>query len=148
MFSINNFIDHFSFVLQNIDMQQKTNPRLLERAILDEIAAIDKKQADLHKERHQLERMLLRIRRENIGTVEVTRKNSLGRILVENMVIERLRLAEGKTVSAAELLSAARLKDPKLKSSTFRSYLHRMKAGGTIVRANSIASKWLLPINE
>jgi hypothetical protein len=145
MIYMNNFVDEFRLSLQNNFMQQKSHPRQLEKVILSEIADLDRKRNELEKERYHLERMLLRVRKENLSNVDVTRKNSLGRVLIENAITEYIKSAKGKNVASNQLFAAVRLKDPRIKESTFRSHLHRMKAKGTILRANTISSCWLLP---
>jgi hypothetical protein len=77
-----------------------------------------------------LQRMLERVRRQHIPNVEVTRKNSHQRVLVEASV--RGSLEGGGVKSARSLFLDAQLMVPNLKGSTFRSYLRRLAQRGLI----------------
>ncbi len=85
--------------------------------------------------------MLLKARQQNelIRRVDVTRKNSVSRILVENSVIESLKQT-GRIRGTRSLYRDACLIVGTLKESTFRTILHRMKNRGLI---SSVADgKW------
>lgn len=114
---------------------------LLERRFLREIAEIDAKIAELKANRTVLERLLLKARRENISLRDVSRKNSVGRILVENAILDALK-ASPKPLRNAALLAAARFSDPDLKDSTFRSHLRRLKLRGVIANHGNHTGTW------
>jgi hypothetical protein len=75
--------------------------------------------------------LLLKVRRENLSLRDVTRKNSFDRILIENRILEVVKAAK-REVPTTRLFLAAREINPQIRNSTFRSYLHRMKAKGMI----------------
>lgn len=51
---------------------------LLERRLMREIKEVEAKIAELQENKRSLERLLVKIRRENAATKDVTRKNSWG----------------------------------------------------------------------
>jgi uncharacterized protein YjhX (UPF0386 family) len=73
--------------------------------------------------------MLLRSREqdETIKRTDVTRKNSLGRVLAEGAILQALQNSRNR-VRTKSLYKAAGFAVPDLRESTFRSHLHRMKA--------------------
>jgi hypothetical protein len=115
--------------------------RSLERHLLEQIAAIAKRIAELTAEQAALQRLLERTRHQLVPNVDVTRKNSHQRILVEKSVVDSLSAGEIRT--AKTLCLDARLTIPDLKSSTFRSYLRRMQQRGLIAPMGSRGS-WML----
>lgn len=117
-----------------------------EETLLGELARINRKLDDLASEKRSLERLIVRMRRENMASNEVSRKNSAGRMLVESAVIKALSQARGKSVTVSDLRIAAEDVEFRLKESTFRSHLHRMKLRGLIVPADY--GRWKLPTNE
>ena len=116
--------------------------RGIETRILREIAETKRKIAELQADQRSLERILVRIRGENLGAQDVTRKNSINRLLVENAILKALSERSGRPVSLSLLWQAARLTLPGLKQSTFRSYLNRLREKGLI--QSSGHGKWHL----
>jgi hypothetical protein len=100
----------------------------LEKRIHQEIADRERRVRELQDEIHTYRRMLLKARQQNelIKRVDVTRKNSVNRILIENSVLESLRQA-GKVRSTRSLYRDACLVVGNLRNGTFRTILHRMK---------------------
>lgn len=88
---------------------------------------------ELVQEKEALERLLMKHRQHDdaIGQTDVTRKNSLKRVLVENSILRSLQHSK-KPIRAKALFKVARDVVPNLPDSTFRSYLHRMSARGLI----------------
>ena len=116
----------------------------IEQSILRQIANINQQIRDLQGEQRTLERLLLRVRRGDETQREVTRKNSVTKILIENTILAALRSAS-KPMGARDLYAAVRNVAPDLKNSTFRSHLKRMKDRGDIQRLLGHGSSWLLP---
>lgn len=116
----------------------------LEERLLAEIRDVTRKIQELELERRGLERLLTRLRREEVSNQEVGRKNSARRILVEKAVLDRLTLAAGKSVATHDLWRAANDIELNLNQSTFRSHLHRMKAKG-LIEAGHLQGRWQLP---
>ncbi len=87
--------------------------------------------------------MLLKARQQSelIKRTDVTRKNSVTRILVENSVIEALK-ETGRIRGTRALYRDACLIVGNLKESTFRTTLHRMKNRGVISSVSD--GKWRL----
>lgn len=112
-------------------MSEERTPNL-EQKLLKEIAEIKRRMVDLQAEQRSLERILVRIRGESLEAADVTRKNSINRLIVENAVVELMRERGNRTTSMNTLWNAARSALPGLKQSTFRSYLSRLKAKGAI----------------
>jgi len=106
-------------------------PLSLEQRILSELAEIGAKIQRLTADRAALEDFLGRVRRDNLGSKDVTRKNSYTRIVVENRILEALD-HEKRPASARLLFTTAQLVAYGLKPQTFRSYLHRLKERGLI----------------
>lgn len=120
----------------------ETDQTLVERRFLKEIAEIDARIAELQSNRRALERLLLKVRRENPAALgEVTRRNSMGRVLLEHAILEALRAASRPLTNKA-LFAAARAVDYDLKEVTFRSYLHRMKGRGLIKNPRDQSGTW------
>ena len=114
---------------------------LLEQRLVREIASVDQQIRELQDQRRTLETLLLKARRENIATLTVSRRNSVGRILIETVIIEALKAAK-KPLNNFELYQAVLLRDPKVKDTTFRSYLHRLAQRDQIVRASGRRGVW------
>lgn len=119
------------------------DPSSLERRILKEIGELNAKMAELAQEKLTLERLLLRARRENLAARRVTRKNSVGRALVEQAIIDTLA-ASPKPVRGSDLYEAVRKADFTLKEVTFRSHVHRMKERGIIENPKNQPGWWAL----
>lgn len=118
--------------------------RDVEETIIRQIADIDKEISDLQDERRVLERLLLKARREDVARMEVARKNSITRILVENKIIEALN-DSSKPMSGRDLYSYVRTVVYDLNDSTFRSHLKRMKDRGVIQQLPGHGGRWFLP---
>src|SRR5262249_31424364 len=115
---------------------------VLERRLLAELAEIDRKIGELTVERDSIRRILFRVKSGRSMKVDVTRKNSYNRIIVEFTIIEALKSSE-RPLSVRRLLFDAKSVVYGLKDGTFRSYLTRMKARGLIVSLPG--SNWSLP---
>lgn len=113
---------------------------LLEMRLLGELAAVERRIHELEQERVSLQRLITRVRRENLAARDVTRKNSIGRVLVENAIMQRLNEVPGRSARTSDLWRAARSTDLRLKESTFRSHIHRLKGRGLIESAGF--GKW------
>jgi len=105
-----------------------------EKRLARELEAIDAQIKELQTERQALSRQLAKARAERQGLSFATRKNSMNRILAENAIIEALRTEE-KPLNTLQLYRYALSTNHDLKTSTFRSYLHRMKKRGEIKTA-------------
>ncbi|MFX4813508.1 hypothetical protein ABTB60_18915, partial [Acinetobacter baumannii] len=95
-----------------------------ERQLTSRLVEIAERITELSEEQRVLQRMLERVRREQIPNVEVTRKNSHQRVIAEASILRSLEAGEPKSVRA--LFLDAQLLVPQLKGATFRSYLHRL----------------------
>ncbi|MCK0197392.1 hypothetical protein MWN34_10755 [Ancylobacter sp. 6x-1] len=105
-----------------------------ERRLQREIEQIDVRIRELTQEKSALQRQLLKARQEASGLSEVSRRNSVMRIMIENRVLDALRSAN-KPLSSYELFQNARYANFELKENTFRTYLHRLKQRGLIASA-------------
>ena len=72
-------------------MASNDNLSYLEKRLLGEIEDIESKIRALQMERHVLQKHLAKARAERTGLQDVTRKNSLNRVLAENSVVEFIR---------------------------------------------------------
>jgi len=117
----------------------------LESRLLFELTQIERSLGELMRERDCLLRILSRVRHEKIVKVDITRKNSFSRIVVEHTVIQTLEKS-AKPVTTHRLLSEAKSAVYGLKDSTFRSYLSRMKSRSLVV--SSGLGHWTLPVAE
>jgi hypothetical protein len=110
----------------------------LETTLLEEIADLSAQIRNLMIQRDAAEQILLRARQQSelVKRTDVTRKNSVGRILVEGSISQSLLQANG-AVSAWSLYKDASLMVPRLKENTFRSHLFRMKKRGIIESAGT-----------
>jgi len=115
--------------------------RQFEGAILAEIEDITARIRDLNNQKQSLEQVLVRARQKDalIQRTDVTRRNSVNRVLVEGAILKSLESAQ-KPVTVKSLLLDARLMVPTLLETTFRSHLFRMKARGMIEQAGF--GKW------
>ena len=104
---------------------------LLETHLLAELTDVEQQIAKLEAQRDALRDLVLKARRENATLRDVTRKNSFDRILIESRVMNLLRAAT-KPVPARRLYWAAAEINPRLRNTTFRSHLHRLKSKGLI----------------
>jgi hypothetical protein len=106
----------------------------LENTILLEIEQINNQVRDLLHQKRSLEEVLIRARQKSelVKRTDVTRRNSVNRILVEGAILETIR-GSRTPVRPKKLFVEARGMVPSLGESTFRSHLFRMKARGLIV---------------
>ena len=128
-------------------MDNPSEAQLIEARLLREIASIDQQIGALQQQRREIESLLIRVRREDLASRTVTRKNSIGRILIENAITEALRLSP-KPLRNYQLFQSARLRDPRIKESTFRSHLHRMEQRGDIKRLGTNRGLWMNIISD
>lgn len=118
--------------------------RVLERKILEQLGATSRRLKELEAEQASLHRLLVQVRNKAIKAQDVTRKNSVTRILIEERILDTLRRSE-RGVSTAILGREVSYFFPKLKGATFRSYLHRMRTRGLIEPAVGMVAAWRLP---
>jgi DNA-binding IclR family transcriptional regulator len=104
--------------------------RSLERHLVAQLLAISTRMAELTEEQRVLQRLLEKVRKGTAPSVDVTRKNSHQRILVETVVIESLTDVEMR--SARSLYLDVRHRASDVNPSTFRSYLRRMHQRGIL----------------
>lgn len=123
----------------------KTPQTLLADQIIAQIAEIDRQINNLNQERQNYERLLVRARRQDAANREVTRKNSVGRILAEKAVLDTLAKSSGKGISSDRLFDEVRAIDPFINPTTFRSHLHRLKTRGLIQNSKNRRGVWELP---
>jgi hypothetical protein len=123
------------------DFRDQDTAAELEKRILQEIADRQAKIRELQNEIRTFERMLLKARQQNelVRRVDVTRKNSVPRILVETSVLESLKQT-GRVRGTRSLYRDACLGVGTLKEGTFRTILHRMKNRGLISSVSK--GKW------
>jgi hypothetical protein len=114
----------------------------LERRLIAELADLEGKIGSLVAERESIRRILMRVRQETKINVDVTRKNSINRIVIEDRITEVLKNS-ARPLSTKRLASEAKSVVYNLKDNTFRSHLSRMKARGLIVGRGT--SLWTLP---
>jgi sucrose-6-phosphate hydrolase SacC (GH32 family) len=121
------------------------DPKLsyFERRLAGEIVEIEAKIEALEGEKRALLRQMSKARAERTGIQEVTRKNSLSRILAENSIVEMLQNS-ASPVKTLRLFARARQTNFDLKETTFRTYLHRMKKRGVIKTGPTVGSWQLL----
>ena len=87
--------------------------KALEIRLLGELARLNRQISELEKDKVSLERILVRIRKEDLSSRDVSRKNSAGRLLVEKAILDRLRESKAdRPVPIGELWKAARRADP------------------------------------
>src|SRR5579872_6326803 len=92
------------------DFRDQNAATELEKRILQEMADRRTKIRELQDEIHTFERMLLKARHQNelVKRVDVTRKNSVTRILIESSVLDSLRQT-GRIRGTRSLYRDARL---------------------------------------
>ena len=113
----------------------------VDKKILQEIADRRRQIASLQREIDTYERMLFKSREQQalIKRTDVTRKNSIKRILIENSVINTLKTS-GRPRGTHNLYMDAALIVGSLKQGTFRTILHRMKGRELITSVGE--GKW------
>ncbi|WP_441252197.1 hypothetical protein AB8A28_11400 [Tardiphaga sp. 71_E8_N1_1] len=114
----------------------------LEARLLKELENIQLNINRLNSDKESIERLLLSVRKNNPATSrnDVTRKNSIKRVFVESIIIERLK--DGEIHRTFALFTEVKKANPSMNDSTFRSTLRRMKARGLI--RNPREGRWLL----
>ena len=123
---------------QNMNAQQKTlSARQLRESLELEIHNLSRQIYDLTQQRDALQRMLKRSRDQDdaLSRTEVTRKNSINRVVAEGSLLRYLHGAKGP-VQTKKLFRAACSATPGLNENTFRSHLHRMKERGLVESPN------------
>jgi hypothetical protein len=133
----------FRYVAKKVfaTMNERDEGTVLEQRLIREIEGVDQQIRGLQQQRSMLETLLLKARRENVATRTVSRRNSVGRILVETVIIEALKAAK-RPLNNFELHQAVRLRDPTVKDTTFRSHLHRLAQRDQIVRVAGRRGVW------
>jgi len=106
-----------------------------ERRLLGEIANLTEQIKDLENQRYALQVQLQKAKAHKPELHAVNRKNSINRTLVEGKILDALAVSS-KPLSNTTLFREGRMVDAKLKETTFRTYLHRMKQRGLIVSPN------------
>lgn len=122
-------------------MSERDEGTVLEQRLIREIEGVDQQIRGLQEQRRMLETLLLKARRENVATRTVSRRNSVGRILVETVIVEALKAAK-RPLNNFELYQAVLLRDPTVKDTTFRSHLHRLAQRDQIVRVSGRRGVW------
>jgi hypothetical protein len=124
-----------------IDFRDQDVAAEVEKKILQEIAARKRQIAGIQQEIDTFERMLMKSRQQQvlIRQTDVTRKNSINRILVENSVVNSLK-SSGRPRTTRSLYRDAALIVGTLKEGTFRTILHRMKNRAIITSVSD--GKW------
>jgi predicted transcriptional regulator len=115
----------------------------LEHRILQQLNETIRRRQELEAEENSLRRLLVKVRNETLKSKDVTRKNSVNRILVEDRILDMLARSK-QGVSAANLGREALYFFPNLKPATFRSYLHRLSTRGVIEPAPGRMATWRL----
>jgi hypothetical protein len=118
---------------QTVDHQSN----VLEAQLLQELKSIEERISELMAEKATVQRLIVSVRRKNpaLAKIDVTRKNSIKRVLTESVVLESIKNST-KPRKTHELYSEMLKVDSDLKESTFRSTLHRMKRRGVIFSPN------------
>lgn len=120
-------------MLQKTESQHmRSDNNYIELVITKQIEEVDLQLRELEAEKRALQRLLLKTRQNNIQNRQVTRKNSINRILVENTILETIRRSES-AVNNNQLYNATLIVLNNLNKSTFRTYIKRMKDAGLIV---------------
>jgi putative NADH-flavin reductase len=124
-----------------IDLRDQDVAAEVEKKILQEIAERRRQIAAIEHEIDTYQRMLMKSRQQQvlIKQTDVTRKNSINRILVENAVVNTLK-SSGRPRKTSSLYRDAVLIVGSLKEGTFRTILHRMKNRGIITSVSD--GKW------
>jgi hypothetical protein len=116
-------------------MQRQMTEEILNSAegrIRDAIAQKRKESSRLLRDIKQLERQLAALRRAGAEKTDVPRSSSIARLLVEHVVLDRLRANVPPETTSDQLWPLAHAAGVKSRS-TFRSQLRRMKERGLIV---------------
>lgn len=107
------------------------NAGLLVELLMSSLEEIEKKISELVAERDLIKRQLQKAREQNVPLRDVTRRNSIPRIMTENKVLRALEAA-GRPLSTQRLISEVLETYSTTKEVTIRSQLTRMKSKGLI----------------
>ena len=131
-------------MLQKTELQQMSEKRneWYEQRILKDIEEIETRIRELETEKLGLKRTLMRLRREDIASKEVRRKDSINRILIEKRILEELK-SNKNYLNSKELYHVSRSVVFDLNENTFRSHLHRMKKRGLIKNFKNKRGLWI-----
>jgi predicted transcriptional regulator len=111
---------------------------------LAEIAELDRRIASLVELRDGLKRVFARVSKAGPAeTAHVLAERSRS-ALIEQVIVEMLEAADGRSLKTRELFESARTVSAHLKYVTFRSYLHRLKRRGVITAEKSDHGSWRL----
>jgi hypothetical protein len=121
-------------------MPRSDIPPTAEAQLLEQLTEVVRKIGELTAEKVTLERLLMKVRERNQITKDVTRKNSLRRVLIENTILTEL---DGRTLYTRDIYKRILSTIYDLKYSTLRSHLQRMSKKNLIFyRKTSL--KWEL----
>ena len=120
------------------------NLTYFEKRILSELENLENRIKKLNAEKDALQIQLSKARADRTGLQNVTRKNSLNRVLAENSIIKALSNSKN-ALSSKDLFLSALYTNHNLNESTFRTYLHRMKKRNLIKTSRQYARHWVLP---
>lgn len=134
---------HENVAVDEVKLAFVDNTSPLERALTQELRALETRIKELQDEASALRRQIAKASAKRQGLGLTIRKNSLDRVLVENSVLDALREAQ-HPLRTKELYKKAKEINSHLKENTFRTYLHRMKLRGAIFTARK-AGEWRLP---
>ncbi len=109
----------------------KSHSLVAQEELLAQLGNIERQISELEGERKAVQRLLTKLRQQNLENHDVTRRDSFDRLLVEKQILDTLR-GRSRETSTADLFRQARSVNYGLKDATFRSHLHRMKKKGTI----------------
>lgn len=111
----------------------RLEPATMERFFLGKLQEINSKIDQLSREKQVVSKMLLDIRKQNLRR-EVSRSNSVDRIMIENKIIEYLQerntYANWKDIYKFTISTMITLNE-----SSFRTHLHRLKLRGIITHS-------------
>lgn len=102
-----------------------------EDRIMIEIERVESDIRALTQEKLALQRQLMKARKEKLEIRDVSRINSINRVLIENKILKALAESTGG-LSTKRLLKEVKEIEFHIKDSTFRSHLHRLKQKGQI----------------
>lgn len=109
----------------------------IEKNLLTAVAKIEVQIKELNAEKSALQRQIAKTKANRTGLKNVTRKNSINRVLAETSVIEALRENKNPRTTKQLYLNALGT-NISLNENTFRNYLHRMKKRNLIETAGHV----------
>jgi hypothetical protein len=116
---------------------------LMEKGLRARLAEVEIGIAKLSAEKTVLWQMITRVMEKRVKVIDVTRKNSIDRIIVEDRISEIL--GKYKThVDGKFLFGEIRSIKPEINKATFRSHLNRMKNKG-MIKPSGKRGFWILP---